>query len=86
MLSARPYRLISTDDPGRTLGEAVQAGDVTYHPSMLAAANAFAKSEAPFKTVLYDDGHLARELTGDEERLLENVCAKLGLEVGEVGG
>jgi hypothetical protein len=80
------YRLISTNDPHRTLGEAVDAGDVTYHPTILDAANAFAKSEAPFRTVVYDDGCEARDLTADEERLLENVCTKLGLEVGEVRG
>jgi hypothetical protein len=81
-----PYRLISTDDPARTLGEAVDAGDVRYFETLLAAANAFAKSEAPFKTVLFDDGHLARDLTRDEERFLEHVCSKLGLEVEEVEG
>jgi hypothetical protein len=81
-----PYRLLTTDDPGRTLGQALDAGDVTYHPTILDAANAFAKSEAPFKTVVYDDGHHARDLTADEERLVENVCTKLGLEVGEMRG
>jgi hypothetical protein len=81
-----PYRLISTDDPGRTLGQAVDAGDVPYHSTILDAANAFAKSEAPFKIVVFDDGHQACDLTDDEERLLENVCSKLGLEVGEVQG
>ena len=78
-----PYRLISTDDPTLTLGEAADAGGVTYHPTMIDAANAFAKSDAPFKTVVYDDGHHARHLTAHEERLVENVCTKLGLEVGE---
>ncbi len=81
-----PYRLISTEDPARTLGEAVDAGNVRYFRTILDAANAFAKSEAPFKTVVYDDGHQARDLTADEERLVENVCLKLGLEVGEVQG
>jgi hypothetical protein len=81
-----PYRLLTTDDPGRTLGQALDAGDVTYHPTILDAANAFAKSEAPFKTVVYDDGHYARDLTANEERLLKNVCTKLGLEVGEMRG
>jgi hypothetical protein len=81
-----PYRLISTDDPGQTLGEALDAGGVRYFPTILEAANAFAKSEAPFKTVVFDDGHQARHLTADEERLVENVCTKLGLEVGEAHG
>jgi 5-methylcytosine-specific restriction endonuclease McrA len=80
-----PYRVLSTEDPNRTLGEAVEAGDVRYFPTLIEAANAFAKSEAPFKTVVFDDGHQARDLTATEERLLANVCAKLGLEVGEVG-
>jgi hypothetical protein len=44
------WRLISTDDPVRTLGEAVDAGDVRYYPTLIEAANAFTKSEAPFKT------------------------------------
>jgi hypothetical protein len=81
-----PYRLLTTDDPDRTLGQALDAGDVTYHPTILDAANAFAKSEAPFKMVLYDDGHHARELTADEDRLLAAVCSKLGLDVQEVEG
>jgi hypothetical protein len=81
-----PYRLLTTDDPDRTLGQSLDAGGVTYHPTMIEAANAFAKSEAPFKTVVYDDGCEARGLTADEERLVENVCTKLGLEVGEVQG
>lgn len=62
-----PYRLIPTDDPKRTLGEAVDAGGVRYFPTLIAAANAFAKSEAPFKTVVYDDGHQARDLTDDDD-------------------
>jgi hypothetical protein len=36
--------------------------------------------------VVFDDGHVARELHHDEERLLANVCSKLGLEVEEVEG
>jgi hypothetical protein len=79
-----PYRVLSTEDPNRTLGAAVEAGDVRYFPTLIDAANAFAKSETPFKRMVYDDGHQARDLTADEEQLVENVCAKLGLEVGEV--
>jgi hypothetical protein len=80
-MRVRPYRLLITDDPTRTLGEAVQAGDVRYFPTLIAAANAFAKSEAPFKTVVFDDGCVARDLTDDEERFLERVCDMLGYEV-----
>jgi hypothetical protein len=75
-----PYRLITTDDPCKTLGQ----GEVRYFASMLAAANAFVKATEPFKTVVYDDGCCARELNRDEQRLLENVCAKLGFDVDTV--
>jgi hypothetical protein len=77
----RPYRLITTDDPCRTLAQ----GDVRYFASMLDAANAFVKAEEPFKTIVFDDGCTARELNRDEQRLLENVCSMLGYDVEEVG-
>jgi hypothetical protein len=64
--SPRPYRLIVTDDPCKTLGQ----GEVRYFGSMIEAANAFMKCEQPYKTILYDDGCRARELTRDESRLL----------------
>jgi hypothetical protein len=35
--------------------------------------------------VVYDDGCRARHLIDREERQLEQVCAMLGYEVGEVG-
>jgi hypothetical protein len=57
---------------------------VRYFETMIEAANAFVKAAEPYKTVLYDDGCQARHLTGDENRLLENVAAKLGYDVGEV--
>ena len=57
-----------------------------YFASMIEAANAFAKIAAPFKTIVYDDGCHARELDRREQRLLENVCAKLGYDVEEIGG
>ena len=76
-----PYRLITTDDPCKTLGQ----GEVRYFASMLDAANAFVKAAEPYKTIVYDDGCRARELTRDESRLLENVAAKLGYDVEEVG-
>jgi hypothetical protein len=69
----RPYRLITTHD------------EVRYFGSMIDAANAFAKAMEPYKTVIYDDGCTARELNRNEQRLLENVCAKLGYDVAEVG-
>lgn len=76
-----PYRLVVTDDPCRTLAQ----GEVRYFGSMLDAANAFAKATEPYKTVIYDDGCTARELNRNEQRLIENVCAKLGFDVAEVG-
>jgi tetraacyldisaccharide-1-P 4'-kinase len=77
----KPYRLLSTDDPDRTYGEA----DATYHATMIEAASAFVQSDALFKTVVYDDGHQARELTDDEERLLVNVATMLGHTVEDAG-
>jgi len=74
------YRLITTDDPCRTFGE----GDMRYFATMLDAANAFVKADEPYKVIVYDDGCTARELNGDEQRLLENVCAKLGYEIEDV--
>jgi hypothetical protein len=78
----RPYRLITTDDPCKTLAQ----GDMRHYATLIEAANAFVKAEEPLKTVIYDDGCQARELNGDECRLLENVAAKLGFHIEEVGG
>ena len=77
-----PYRLIVTDDPCKTLGQS----EVRYFGSMLDAANAFVKAAEPFKTVVYDDGCQVRHLNGDELRLLENVCNKLGHDLEAVEG
>ncbi len=74
------YRLITTDDPCRTLGE----GEKRDFATMIEAANAFVKVAAPFKTIIYDDGHQARELNRNEQRLLENVCAKLGYDLEDL--
>jgi hypothetical protein len=52
---------------------------------VIEAANAFVKADEPYKTIVYDDGCEARHPNGDENRLLENVCAKLGYDVEEVG-
>jgi hypothetical protein len=41
----RPYRLITSDDPCKTLGQ----GEVRYFASMSAAANAFERAEEPYK-------------------------------------
>jgi hypothetical protein len=76
-----PYRVITTDDPCKTLAQ----GEVRYFASMIEAANAFVKAAEPYKTIVYDDGCTARHPNGDEQRLLENVCAKLGYDVEEIG-
>jgi hypothetical protein len=81
MTTGSPYRLITTDDPCKTLGQ----GEVRYFATMLDAANAFAKATESYKTVIYDDGCTARELNRNEQRLLENVCTMLGYDVGQVG-
>ena len=60
-------------------------GEIRHYPTMLQAANAFAKTEAPFKQVIFDDGHLARELNRREQQQLEDVCDMLGLDVEETG-
>ena len=73
----RPYRLITTDDPCKTLGQ----GDVRYFARIIDAANAFAKAEEPFKTVIYDDGCEARDLNRNEQWMLESVCGLLGYDV-----
>jgi hypothetical protein len=78
----RPYKLIVTDDPAQTLGE----GEIRHYPTMLDAANAFAKHPAPYKQVIYDDGHRARELNQREQQHLEDVCALLGLDVEQTTG
>ena len=43
-------------------------------------------AKSSFKTVIYDDGHEARELTANEERLLVNVARKLGHEAETIEG
>jgi hypothetical protein len=82
MTMRRPYKLIVTDDPNQTLGE----GETRHYPTMLQAANAFAKDLAPYKHVIYDDGCNARELNQREEQQLEDVCDMLGLDVEETTG
>ena len=78
----KPYRLITTDDPCRTFGQ----GDVRYFDTLIAAANAFFKAAEPYRTIIHDNGHLARELNRAEWQLVENVAAKLGYEVEGVEG
>jgi hypothetical protein len=78
--TGRPYRLITTDDPCKTLAQ----GEVRHYARIIDAATAFAKAEEPFKTVIYDDGCTARELNRNEQWMLESVCRILGYDVEEV--
>jgi hypothetical protein len=77
----RPYRLITTDDACKTLGQ----GEVRHFARIIDAANAFVKAPEPFKTVIYDDGCTARELNRDETWMLESVCRILGYDVEQAG-
>jgi hypothetical protein len=74
---SKPYRLIVTNDPTNSLRD----GHTSYHRDLLDASNAFVKSNAPYKTIVFDDGCTARELTDTEQANLERVCEKLGVEV-----
>ena len=77
---ANPWVVISTHNPDDELRE----GDSRRYATLLGAANAFAHCPKPYKTILRDDGRVARELDGREERMLEAVCSKLGLDIEEV--
>jgi len=78
---APAHRLITTDDPCKTLGQ----GEVRHFATLIEAANEFTKTPEPYKQIIYDDGCTARELNRAESLLLENVCAKLGYDVEELG-
>jgi hypothetical protein len=75
-MRTKPYKLIVTDDPNLTLGE----GRIRHYETMLDAANAFAKAPAPYKAILWDNGHQVRELDEREQALLTHVCELLGYE------
>jgi hypothetical protein len=76
----KPYKLLESHDPTKSLGESRKR----HYATMLAAANAFAKSDAPYRQVIYDDGCEVRWLNAREQRLLHKVCGMLGLDVEEV--
>lgn len=73
------YDLHATDDPDRTLGE---AGVLSSHRSLIAAANAFVECPLPCKQLVYvaDCGE-PRYLTEREEAIVDQLAADLGLEV-----
>lgn len=78
----RPYKLIVTDDPTRTLGEC----PTRHYRTLLDAANAFVKTREPYRQILYDIGHEARELNEREQALLDRVCHMLGFDVEQIDG
>ena len=78
--NGRPWKVIVTDDPDKTLGE----GRIRHFRTLLAAANALANGDAPYQQVIYDDCNCARELAPREQRFVENVCGMLGFDVEPV--
>lgn len=72
----RPWKCILTDDPDRTLGE----GQITHHATLIDAANKLAQATSPYGTIIRDDGHQARELTTQEQGLVDHVCQILGID------
>jgi hypothetical protein len=75
----RPYVLITT-----TNANVETAEHARRYPTMLAAANAFVHSTAPYKAIVHDDGHRTRELDRREEAMLVRVCQMLGKDVLDV--
>jgi hypothetical protein len=73
----RPWKVITTSNPQQTLGDA----EISDHPTLIEACNAFVRDPAPFKQIVFDDGERARELAPREEQFLANVCNMLGWDV-----
>jgi hypothetical protein len=78
----KPYKLITTHDPEQTLGE----GHMRHYATVLEAANAMINDTAPYKQIIYDDGHIARDLDHRERHMLYDVCDMLGYDVEEIAG
>jgi hypothetical protein len=78
----RPYVLIESDVSTRTLGE----GTMSDWPTLREAVEAFVRSPAPYKQVIYDDDVEARELNADEQGLLKLMCEEHGLDVEDIDG
>lgn len=77
-----PYRLITSDDPCKTLAQ----GEVRHFARIIDAANAFAKTPEPYKQIIFDDGCTARHLNRGEQWMVESVCRFLGYDVEQVEG
>lgn len=77
----KPWKLITTDDPAKTLGE----GRKRHYATLIAACNAFAKSDSSLcKQIIFDNGHDVRWLDAREQRLLHDVCDMLGYDLEDV--
>jgi hypothetical protein len=79
VFAERRYRLITTDDPCRTLGH----GEVRHFGRLTDACVAFVKSPSPYKQLVFDDGCEARFLNRDEQWVLESICGFHGYDVEE---
>jgi hypothetical protein len=76
----RPYTLIVSDDPTKTYGE----GQMSDWPTLDEAARAFLRSPAPYKAIVFDDDHEARELNAAEQAGVRCVCAVAGYSIEEI--
>lgn len=76
--AAKPWKLITSDDPNLTLGE----GRMRHYKTLIEAANALAKTPEPHCQIVYDNGYdEQRFLTAREQRFLDAVCDRLGVEL-----
>jgi hypothetical protein len=75
------WKLCETDDIDKTLGE----GRIRHYASLIAAANSMAKSKYPYAQIIFDNGHVARELTDREQEFVEHVVGMLGIDLEETG-
>ena len=78
----KTWKVITTNDPDQTLGE----GRIRHYASLIAAANALAKSTEPYGQIIHDNGHEARELDEREQQFVEHVCGMLGIDIAEETG
>lgn len=75
---ASPYVLLTADSEAEA-DAGVPAH--SHHSQFVDAINAFVHNPAPYKTIVYDDGHQVRDLNAREEALLKHACSMLGVEV-----
>lgn len=77
---ASPYILLVADSEAEA-DAGVPAH--SHHAQAVDAINAFVHADAPFKTIVYDDGHHVRDLNAREHALLEHACSMLGKDLGD---